>query len=103
MWCFKKIKAITDWPKPKNIHEVRSFHGLATVYRHFIKGFSSIMAPITDCIRKREFKWTKAASKAFSEIKVRMIEAPVLHLPDYSKAFEVMCDAMGVGIGGVLN
>ena len=26
----QKVKAIVDWPKPKNIHEVCSFHGLAT-------------------------------------------------------------------------
>lgn len=29
----EKIKAIVDWPLPTNIHEVRSFHGMA---RHFI-------------------------------------------------------------------
>ena len=47
--------------------------------------------------------WTKAASKTFYELKKKMTEAPVLRLPDFSKAFEVACDASRVGIGGVLS
>ena len=43
----------------------------------------------------------KANAKAFSEVKQKMTEAPVMRLPDFTKPFEVECDASGIGIKGV--
>lgn len=71
-----KVKAVREWPEPKSISNVRSFHGLATFYRRFIKGFGTIIAPITNCLKKGEFKWTTAAFRPFTEIKQKMQKLP---------------------------
>ena len=99
----QKVQAIVEWPEPKNIHEIQSFHGLASFYHRFIKGFSTIISPIIDCMKQGEFVWTKAAAKAFNEVKQKMTEAPVMRLLDFTKPFEVECDVSGIGIGGVLS
>ena len=63
----EKVQAILDWPSPQSIYEVRSFHGLASFYRKFIKKFSGICSPIVETIRKdkQPFKWTAKAKSNF--------------------------------------
>nr|GEZ94658.1 hypothetical protein [Tanacetum cinerariifolium] len=49
-----KVEAITKWPRPKTVTEVRSFLGLAGYYRRFVEGFSRLALPLTKLMRKGE-------------------------------------------------
>ena len=47
----ENVKAILEWPIPRSAIEVRSFHGMATFYRKFTRGFTSIFGPLTKTMR----------------------------------------------------
>ena len=48
----KKVKAIIEWPTPSSVKDVRSFLGLASYYRKFIRGFSELAKPLTNLTKK---------------------------------------------------
>ena len=98
-----KVKASVDWLIPSSVHEVRSFHGLATFYRRFISNSNTITALLTDFLMQKSFVWIDEAQESFQPLKRKLTEAPILALPNFDKIFEFNCNALGVGIGGVLN
>jgi len=85
----KKIEAIVDWERPINVHEIRSFLGLAGYYRRFVEGFS-------------HFEWTDECEHSFQKLKQRLVTAPILTLPLEFGGFVIYNDASRKGLGCVL-
>ncbi|GAV81381.1 RVT_1 domain-containing protein/zf-CCHC domain-containing protein/rve domain-containing protein/RVP_2 domain-containing protein, partial [Cephalotus follicularis] len=98
-----KTEVVRDWPRPKNVTEVRSFLGLVGYYRRFIQNFSRIAVPLTRLTQKKTlFVWDDDCEASFCDLKDRLISAPVLALPECNEGLTVYSDASGKGLGCVL-
>ena len=47
----KKVKEILEWPTLEYVGEVRSFHGLASFYKKFIRNLSVLCNAMTKTMR----------------------------------------------------
>lgn len=104
-----KIEAVSKWPQPKTVREVKAFLGLAGYYRRFIKGFAKIAGPLHELLRgtaqgpkTRPISWGLPQQQAFDELKRTLISAPILAYAQYDKPFILYTDGSLHGLGAVL-
>lgn len=116
----EKIQAIVDWETPQTVESLRSFLGLASYFRKFVKDFSLIAGPLHDVVTKK-LKQNKGQNKkktvsihpvedwgdkqevAFKTLKKKLTEAPVLGFADFSRPFILETDASFDGLGAILS
>ncbi|XP_018648667.1 KRAB-A domain-containing protein [Schistosoma mansoni] len=103
----EKTRVIVNWPQPKSPEDVRSFLGLASYYRRFVRDFASLAAPLHRLTHKgRKFLWTTECQQAFDVLKTRLSSPPILAVPDTSVSggeFILDTDASSSAIGAVLS
>ena len=100
----EKIQAVSEWPVPCSVKEVRSFLGFANYYRRFIEGFSTVAAPLHHLTNKDvTFKWIEECQIAFDTLKQKLVDSPLLSYPVADTTFILDTDASNVGIGAVLS
>jgi len=72
----EKVAIIRHWPTPTNVGGVRSFHGLASFYKRFVKNFSTIVAPLNVIVKKDVvFKLGQKQEKSFKTLKDKLTKA----------------------------
>ena len=99
-----KVWAIIEWPRPKSVHDIRSFLGLASYYRRFVRGFSEMARLLTQLMKNGvEWNWSTAQHQAFNRLKLALTTAPVLKLPDFGRQFVVTTDASDAAVGAILE
>ena len=99
-----KTEKVAQWPVPTSRKEIQQFLGLANYYRRFVKDFATIAKPLHRLTEKTaKFEWTDECQAAFKEIRRRLVTAPILAFPDYTRPFILDTDASDTGIGAVLS
>lgn len=98
-----KVNSILNYPAPKNVKQVRQFLGLASWYRRFVPNFSTIISPLSRLQKKGQvWEWGEEQERAFKLIKDRLISAPILTCPDFTRRFYLQTDASNSGLGAIL-
>jgi hypothetical protein len=99
-----KVATVQEWPEPRNVKDVQSFLGFANFYRRFVKGYSQIVAPMTQLTRKDIcFIWSDECSQSFETLKKAFTMAPVLRHFDYERQIIVETDASDYVSAGILS
>ena len=69
---------------------MRGFFGLASFYQKFVKGFSSIVAPLNELVKKNVvFKWDDVNDRTFKTLNDMLTNASLLSFPNFDKVFEI--------------
>jgi len=61
-----KVKAVREYPTPKNVKDVRAFLGLASFYRKLVPNFAELAKPLRILTRNNQvFSWSPKKQEAF--------------------------------------
>ena len=124
----EKTSALTTWPAPTTLKDLKKFLGFTGYFRNFIEGYSKIVKPLNnlttgylppktlrkmrekgkDCSGKLTMRsnikqqWTVQCQEAFETVIKKLTSPPVLGFADLSSPFILHTDASNVGLGACL-
>jgi hypothetical protein len=99
-----KVKAMREYPTPKNAKDVRTFLGLASFYRSLVPKFAEAAKPLTILTRKDQtFIWGPSQQEAFDDLKNRLSTTPDLAYPNFEIPFILTTDASKVAVAAILS
>jgi hypothetical protein len=100
-----KVAAVTEYPTPVKVKDVRAFLGLTSYYRAFMPRYSTVAAPLHQLLKKDQpFSWGPKEESAFETLKKMLTSAPVLeHYDPSNRDLILQTDASNVGVSAVLT
>lgn len=105
----ERVKAILEYPKPRNVMEMRRFLGILNFYRRFIRNAAQIQASLNAFLigakkkDQRPIAWTMEIEQAFEECKQSLAKTSLLAHPRSKTALAITSDASDTAIGAVLE
>ena len=100
-----KVEKVKMAERPRTKTQIRAFLGLTGYFREYIPRYAEIAKPLTDLTKKGlpdTVEWNATEEEAFQKLKNKLVEAPILRLPDFSKPFILQTDGSTTGIGAAL-
>src|SRR5690606_24917101 len=98
-----KVRAVTDFPMPKNVKDLQSFLGLCSYFRRFVPNFAQRAHALHELLRNDvPWDWNSQANAAFQDLKQSLSSPPVLAHYNPRAALEMHTDASSYGLGAVL-
>lgn len=103
-----KVKAITDFPRPESLRQLRRFLGLINFYRRFIPHCAETLRPLEELLaggrsNTSPLPWGPASEAAFSKVKDDLAQSTLLFHPKHDAPTVLMVDASNVAVGAVLQ
>ncbi|OWZ08941.1 Gag-pol fusion protein [Phytophthora megakarya] len=99
----EKVKAVINVKRPHDLHTARAFLGLTSYFRRFIPGYTGISDPIERFkLNGADFGWTDDCEAAFTQLKRRLIEPPILIYSHFSKRFKLYVGCAKLAVGACL-
>ena len=100
----EKVKAITEFPTPTNVGDVRRYLGMVNHLAKFVPNLAEITQPLRELLEKnRLWTWNENQQRAFEKTKELLTLSPILTLFDPNLETVVAADASSFGLGAVLR
>jgi hypothetical protein len=104
-----KVDRVLAFARPTSLADVRTFLGLAGVFRKFIPGYGDIARPLHQLTKKEAHSrwragtaWDEDCEVSFEALKVAVATRPLLAHPRTDRPMKVVCDASDHGMGAML-
>ncbi|GBN63851.1 Retrovirus-related Pol polyprotein from transposon 17.6 [Araneus ventricosus] len=105
----EKVQAISQFPKPQNIAELKPFLAMLNFYRRFLPNAADTQVSLHEFLKnskkndKRPVSWTDVTLAAFEKCKADIINAATLTFHAPNQQLSIMVDASDLAIGAVLH